>query len=151
MAMLLRAFAISDPHSYKLTIKQTLSIKPDRFWMRVQPRQPHERLNVAPITVAVDVAPVAAVAGSGKQFAVLYGSSLGTARDIAEEIAERARVDGFDVVVHAMNKSLESGARPKDKVIVVVTAAYNGRARLGACGRARARRRHVRRRRLDGI
>lgn len=127
VAMLLRAFTISDPHAYRLAIKETLTIKPDAFYMRVRLRQPHERLNLA-VEQTRESKPVAAVAGSGKQFAVLYGSSLGTARDIAEEIADRARVDGFDVVVRAMDDSLRAGAAPEDKVIVVVTATYNGRA-----------------------
>ncbi len=129
MAMLLRAFTISDPHSYKLRIKETLSIKPDEFYMRIRLRQPHERLTVAaPAPEPANDAAVGAVAGSGQRFAVLYGSSLGTARDIAEEIAERARVDGFDVVVRSMDESFKGGAAPEDKVIVLVTATYNGRA-----------------------
>lgn len=128
MAMLLRAFTISDPHSYKLRIKETLSIKPDDFWMRVRLRQPHERLHFGEATPVAETAAVGSVAGSGQQFAVLYGSSLGTARDIAEEIAERARVDGFDVVVRSMDDSFRGGAAPQDKVVVIVTATYNGRA-----------------------
>ena len=128
MAMLLRAFSISDPHGYRLTVKETLTIKPDEFYMRVRLRGAHERLNVQAIEQPAEATPVAAVEGTGKRFAVLYGSSLGTARDIAEEIAERARVDGFEVTVRAMDDSLRAGAEPEDKVIVVVTATYNGRA-----------------------
>lgn len=129
LAMLLRSFSVSDPHSYKLRIKETLTIKPDEFWMRVRLRAPHERLQLSEAAPApADEAAIGTVAGSGQQFAVLYGSSLGTARDIAEEIAERARVDGFDVVVRSMDESLRGGAAPQDKVIVIVTATYNGRA-----------------------
>ncbi|MFX6040857.1 hypothetical protein ABTE96_23060, partial [Acinetobacter baumannii] len=75
----------------------TLSIKPDGFYMRVRLRGPHERMvvPVAPEPKA-EAAPAAAVSGNGRRFVVLYGTSLGTARDIAEEIAERANVDGFE-------------------------------------------------------
>ncbi|MGJ3626026.1 flavodoxin domain-containing protein [Sphingomonas sp. MMS24-JH45] len=45
-----------------------------------------------------------------------------------EEIAERARVDGFDVVVRSMDESFKGGAAPQDKVVILVTATYNGRA-----------------------
>lgn len=129
LAMLLRSFTVSDPHSYKLAIKETLSIKPDDFWMRIRLRQPHERIQVAaPVPETADAATVGTVAGTGQQFAVLYGTSLGTARDIAEEIAERARLDGFDVVVRSLDESFKGGAAPQDKVIVIVTATYNGRA-----------------------
>ncbi|MFA6112734.1 MAG: cytochrome P450 [Sphingomonas sp.] len=128
LAMLLQKFAISDPHSYKLRIKETLSIKPDEFYMRVRLRAPHERLSVAPAEERVEEAPVASVSGTGQRFAVLYGSSLGTARDIAEEIAERANLDGFETIVRSMDDSFKGGAAPEDKVIVIVTATYNGRA-----------------------
>lgn len=128
MAMILRAFALSDPHHYRLRIKETLSIKPDDFHMRIRLRQPHERLSVGDAGEAIDEAPVAAVSGTGQRFAVLYGSSLGTARDIAEEIAERAAVDGFETVVRSLDESFKGGAQPEDKVIVIVTATYNGRA-----------------------
>ena len=128
LAMLLRAFSISDPHSYKLRIKETLSIKPDEFFMRIRMRHAHERIAVVAPVPAPDPVAIAPVTGTGQTFAVLYGSSLGTARDIAEEIAERARVDGFDVVVRSMDDSFKGGAAPEDKVIVIVTATYNGRA-----------------------
>lgn len=135
MAMMLQHFAVSDPHAYRLRIKETLSIKPDEFYMRIRARQPHERLQIGAIdTPATSAEPVAAVSGTGKRFAVLYGSSLGTAREIAEEIAARAAVDGFDTVVKSMDESLSSGNLPEDRVIVVVTATYNGRAPDSAVG-----------------
>lgn len=128
MAMLLQKFAVSDPHGYRLRIKETLSIKPDEFYMRIRARAPHERLQMGAVEAVVEEKPVAAVSGTGQRFAVLYGSSLGTAREIAEEIAARAAVDGFDTVVKSMDESLSSGNLPEDRVIVVVTATYNGRA-----------------------
>ncbi|QNQ11656.1 bifunctional cytochrome P450/NADPH--P450 reductase [Sphingomonas alpina] len=129
LAMILQKFAISDPHNYRLRIKETLSIKPDEFYMRVRLRQPHERIAVPLALETVDEeSPVAAVSGSGQRFAVIYGSSLGTARDIAEEIAARANLDGFETIVRSMDESFKGGSEPEDKVIVVVTATYNGRA-----------------------
>ncbi len=129
LAMILQKFAISDPHMYQLRIKETLSIKPDQFFMRVRARGAHERMSASPPPERVaESAPATAVSGNGQKFAVLYGSSLGTARDIAEEIAERANVDGFDTVVRSMDEALLGGHLPEDKVIVIVTATYNGRA-----------------------
>lgn len=129
LAMILQKFAIGDPHMYQLRIKETLSIKPDQFFMRVRLRQPHERMVVAPATkVPTEAAPAASVSGNGQRFTVLYGSSLGTARDIAEEIAERASVDGFETAVRSMDEAFIAGHLPEDKVIVIVTATYNGRA-----------------------
>jgi cytochrome P450/NADPH-cytochrome P450 reductase len=128
IAMILQRFAISDPHGYRLTIKETLSIKPDDFHMRVRSRSPHERLSVAPAAISTSEEPVFSVSGKGQRLAVLYGTSLGTARDVAEEIAERATLDGFDTVVRAMDESFALGLEAEDRVLVVVTATYNGRA-----------------------
>ncbi len=137
LAMLLQKFAISDRRDYRLTIKETLSIKPDDFTMRIDARAPHSRL-VAPahagaagsgLTPAQALASARAtesVAGAGRRLSVIWGSSLGTARDIAEEIAERAEADGFEVRVRSLDDSL--GTLPEDRVVVVVTATYNGKA-----------------------
>lgn len=128
MAMILQKFAIAAPEGYRLRIKETLSIKPDDFFMRVRARLPHERIAPAAPVALKPAEAVASVSGGGQRLAVLYGTSLGTARDIAEEIAERARVDGFDTVVRAMDESFALGLEAEDRVIVAVTATYNGRA-----------------------
>lgn len=128
LAMILQRFAIGDPHGYRLSIKETLSIKPDEFFMRVRARQPHERLTVAPAPASVEETAIASVSGGGQRLAVLYGTSLGTARDVAEEIAERASLDGFDTVVRPMDESFALGLEAEDRVLVIVTATYNGRA-----------------------
>ena len=129
IAMILQRFAVSDPHNYRLTIKETLSIKPDEFYMRVRSRSPHERIAPSATTAAAtEQAPKLSVSGGGQRLAVLYGTSLGTARDVAEEIAERASLDGFDTVVRAMDDSFARGLEAEDRVLVVVTATYNGRA-----------------------
>jgi cytochrome P450/NADPH-cytochrome P450 reductase len=128
IAMILQRFAIHDPHGYRLTIKETLSIKPDDFHMRVRSRSPHERLSVAPPIETEEEEAVTSVSGGGQRLAVLYGTSLGTARDVAEEIAERASLDGFDTVVRPMDESFALGLEAEDRVLVIVTATYNGRA-----------------------
>jgi cytochrome P450/NADPH-cytochrome P450 reductase len=128
IAMILQRFAVSDPHGYRLTIKETLSIKPDEFHMRVRSRSPHERIAPTQADEVQTDAPIASVSGGGQRLAVLYGTSLGTARDVAEEIAERASLDGFDTVVRSMDDSFARGLEAEDRVLVVVTATYNGRA-----------------------
>jgi cytochrome P450 / NADPH-cytochrome P450 reductase len=127
MAVMLQKFAISDQRDYALHIKETLSIKPDDFKMRIDRRAPHTRM-VAPTIEAAsnDNGEKLQAAGAGKRLSVIWGSSLGTARDIAEEIAERAEADGFEVRVRSMDDAL--GTLPEDRVVVVVTATYNGKA-----------------------
>lgn len=128
IAMILQRFALSDPHGYRLTIKETLSIKPDEFYLRVRSRSEHERIAAAQTQEPEAEKRIASVSGGGQRLAVLYGTSLGTARDVAEEIAERASLDGFDTVVRSMDDSFARGLEAEDRVLVVVTATYNGRA-----------------------
>jgi len=40
LAMLLQAFEFDDPHGYRLAVRETLSLKPDGFRIRVRPRGP---------------------------------------------------------------------------------------------------------------
>ncbi len=127
IAMILQKFAIADRRGYRMTLKESLSIKPDDFWMRVRMRKPGERLTVAePVKIDSGTADIGSAAGAGQRLSVVYGTSLGTARDIAEEIVERASADGFEARAISMDEALNT--LPEDRVIVAVTATYNGRA-----------------------
>ena len=127
IAMILQKFAVSDRHGYRLTLKETLSIKPDDFKVRLRLRAPHERLSIAePMNISNVVTDIGSAAGAGQRLSVIYGTSLGTARDIAEEIVERASADGFEARAVSMDEALNT--LPEDRVIVAVTATYNGRA-----------------------
>jgi cytochrome P450 / NADPH-cytochrome P450 reductase len=126
IAMILQKFAVADRRGYRLSLKETLSIKPDDFNVHIRLRKPNERLSVAaPIEIG-GAAEFARAAGAGQRLSVIYGTSLGTARDIAEEIAERAGSDGFETRVVSLDEAMNT--LPEDRVIVVVTATYNGRA-----------------------
>ncbi|GAA2497869.1 bifunctional cytochrome P450/NADPH--P450 reductase [Winogradskya humida] len=125
LAMILRRFAISDPHGHQLAIKQTLTIKPDNLTLRVRPRQEHERLSVA----ATDDAPAAEsveVEASGVRLHVAYGSNLGTSEDLAQQLADRARRSGFDVTVQTLDDLADD--LPTEGLLAVVTSSYNGKA-----------------------
>ena len=126
LALILRRFAISDPQGHRLTIKQTLTIKPDGLTLRVRPRQTHERLVVAvPETAPVTVA-ATDLKATGVRLRVAYGSNLGTSEDLAQQLAERARRSGFDVTVQTLDDL--AADLPADGLLAVVTASYNGKA-----------------------
>lgn len=128
LALILQRFALSDPHDYTLTIKETLTLKPDEFYIRARRRRPHERLLLQPATDArtgTD-SPDATVAGGGEPFMVAYGSSLGSARDVAEELAAQAASLGFEARCVALDELAED--LPHTGKLIVVTATYNGYA-----------------------
>ncbi|MEW9550276.1 bifunctional cytochrome P450/NADPH--P450 reductase [Nonomuraea sp. NPDC050783] len=123
LAMILRRFALSDPDAYRMRIKQTLTLKPDGFTLRVRERRAHER--------AVPAAPEAApaeqgddVAVAGVPLTVAYGSNLGTSADLAERLAERAGRAGFATTLTTLDE-LEP---PREGLLVVVASSYNGKA-----------------------
>ncbi len=127
LAVILQHFALSEPHDYRLRIKETLTLKPDAFYLRAKRRRPHERI-ATPLNVAAKPTPQAeaGVRGEGKPFTVLYGTSLGTSREVAEQVSERARNAGFAAAAAPLDDYAER--LPHDGVLIVVTATYNGKA-----------------------
>lgn len=128
-AIILQNFALSDPYDYRLDVKETLTLKPDRFYLRTKRRQPHERIAASSggSKPAPAQEPVAqAVHADGQRFTVLYGTNLGTSREVAEQVAEQARHMGFDAVEAAFDDY--AGELPEDGILIGVTATYNGKA-----------------------
>ncbi|MGW5362734.1 bifunctional cytochrome P450/NADPH--P450 reductase [Actinopolymorpha pittospori] len=138
LALVLQRFALSDPHAYQLHVKQTLTLKPDGFTIRVRERQPHERTvlgsdstrasgdgEVATDSVRFDVRAL------GVGLRVAYGSNLGSTEDLARQLADRARRSGFDTTLTTLDElagEIESGTRPTGELLLVATASYNGKA-----------------------
>lgn len=129
IAMILQRFALTDPHDYHLDIKETLTLKPDHFYLRVRRRKPHERLVSAIATDNINQRTEpedSGVQGQGEAFTVAWGTSLGTARDIAEELASRAASLDFNTRCVPLDEL--AGNLPDSGILVVVTATYNGYA-----------------------
>ncbi len=131
LAMVLHNFALYDSEDYKLSVKEALTLKPDHFSLRVRVRRPHERIvgeasAAAKAARGADGEGAVDVSGAGRELTVLCGTSLGTCRDIAQQIAERATAGGFTVREGALDDVVDGF--PKSGLLVVVTSTYNGRA-----------------------
>jgi len=130
LAVILQRFALSDPHDYRLSIKETLTMKPDGFRIRARRRKADERLTVAagPDGAAVPSSggERRSIAGGGRPMTVLFGSSLGTSREVAEALAAEAGANGFTVTLEPVDERIED--LPSEGVLVVVTSTYNGHA-----------------------
>ena len=137
LGMLLQRFEFVDFENYRLHIRQTLTIKPVDFNIKVK-RRPGRVATGSPAaigaTAAASPAPVAQVApiaapapGAASHHTpllVLYGSNLGTAEGIARAVARDAQMRGFAATVGALDD--HAGALPTEGGVVVVTASYNG-------------------------
>src|ERR1700722_16815183 len=142
LAMLLQRFEFVDFANYQLETKQTLTIKPANFIIRVKRRGGRATTGffAAPLEAAAPTTAPAASAPSPDSAAtanpaqaadahatpvlVLFGSNLGTAEGIAHRIADEARSRGFAATVGALDEHAD--ALPREGAVVIVTASYNG-------------------------
>lgn len=129
LGMILQRFELFDHQKYQLRIKESLSIKPDGFRMKVKLRADVTRGAVVPgaSLPANQNAPAAQVAKrpkNGAKVAVLYGSNLGTTEELAREIAGSAELNGFDVTLADLD--VYAGGLPSEGATIIASASYNG-------------------------
>jgi cytochrome P450/NADPH-cytochrome P450 reductase len=129
MGMLLQRFKLIDHTNYELKIRETLTLKPDNFKIKVRRREDSERKIVVGQVQTMQepvrkVEPVHPSARHHTSLLVLFGSNMGTAEDLAHQIAEDGELKGFDTTVAALDDY--TNKLPKDGAVIIVTASYNG-------------------------
>ncbi|KAI1826916.1 bifunctional P-450:NADPH-P450 reductase [Xylaria intraflava] len=138
MVMLLQNFnfVMHDP-TYNLIIKQTLTIKPDHFYMRailrdgMTPTQLEHRLAGHDFSDSAEAPKASSETSSGstdgKKISVFYGSNSGTCEALAQRLASDASRHGFTVdKVDSLDAA--NGALPKGQPVIIFTASYEGEA-----------------------
>ncbi|MGH3146013.1 MAG: cytochrome P450, partial [Rubrobacter sp.] len=130
LGMILQRFELVDHTDYELKLRQTLTIKPTDFHIKVRPRTNRSAAPAAPATQPT-VAPQedpeaqpAVVVRGGIPLLVLFGSNLGTAEEIAHHIAEDATTHGFTTTVASLDDYTDK--LPKEGGVVITTSSYNG-------------------------
>jgi cytochrome P450/NADPH-cytochrome P450 reductase len=134
--MILQRFELVDYANYELHLKQTLTIKPADFTLKLRPRA-HRTITVpAPTTLGVSTpsatdgkaAEAATIAkdgaGHNTPLLVLFGSNLGTAEDLAHQIANGGAAHSFTATVDSLDDYTDK--LPKEGAVVIVTSSYNG-------------------------
>ncbi|KAI1129854.1 bifunctional P-450:NADPH-P450 reductase [Nemania abortiva] len=126
-------FVMHDP-TYNLAIKQTLTIKPDNFYMRaiirdgLTPTQLEQRLagrGLSQESSKLHAEDSSLSAGKGQKITVLYGSNSGTCESLAQRLASDAASHGFRVdKVDCLDTA--NGALPKNQPVIIITASYEG-------------------------
>ncbi|MFO1115446.1 MAG: cytochrome P450 [Beijerinckiaceae bacterium] len=129
LGMILQRFKLVDHKRYQMQLKETLTIKPDGFTIKVRPREARERAS-APAPAAASSTPRTPAAAPASRpthntpLNVLYGSNLGTAEEFAHRLAETAEINGFATHLAALDESV--GAPAKDAGLVIFCSSYNG-------------------------
>lgn len=141
VGMIIKHFELIDFNNYQLQVKQTLTIKPDHFQMKIKPRLQKTHTNMDTNPQDPTSYSTSHFLGSGsletKSFSateqiddrsllVLYGSNLGTAEGIARHIFQTAHGYGIHALVAPLNDW--KGKLPKGALVIIVTASYNGNA-----------------------
>lgn len=127
--------AFDDP-GYTLRIKQTVTVKPDGFFIRAYPRKRSARLYTTPSSAKLPtqlnhtaVSPTFASASldvSGKTpLYVLYGSNSGTCESFAQRIASDAPAHGFRPLIGTLDSAAEK--IPSEGPVIIITASFEGK------------------------
>jgi cytochrome P450/NADPH-cytochrome P450 reductase len=124
LAMMLQRFDITaaDP-DYELSIKQTLTMKPEGLYVHVRRRPTIAPADLAPAPAAPGKA-VAPATANGIPVRVLYGSNAGTSEAFAQRIANDARARGYTPTVDTLDSA--AGHLPTEGVVVIVSSSYEG-------------------------
>jgi cytochrome P450/NADPH-cytochrome P450 reductase len=131
IGMILQRFKLVDHHRYQMHLKETLTIKPDGFKIKVRPRSEKDRGAYAGRTAASAAASTGAAAprararpGHNTPLLVLYGSNLGTAEELATRVADLAEVNGFATKLAPLDDFV--GKLPEQGGVLIFCASYNG-------------------------
>ena len=129
LGMILQRFKLIDYSRYQLHLKETLTIKPEGFKIKVRPRPDSERTSKGPAaTAAAKPATPGTQArarpGHNTPLLVLYGSNLGTAEDMATRVADLAELNGFATKLMPLDETV--GELPKEGGVLIFCASYNG-------------------------
>ncbi|MDX6380646.1 MAG: cytochrome / NADPH-cytochrome reductase, partial [Rubrobacteraceae bacterium] len=128
LGMLLQRFEFIDHTNYQLKIKQTLTVKPADFRIKVRPRTTRSAMVVAPPPIREqpepELAPAATVVQQNTPLLVLYGSNLGTTEGIAHQIADDGRTQGFATTVAPLDDYIDK--LPREGAVVMASSSYNG-------------------------
>ncbi|ANW03557.1 bifunctional cytochrome P450/NADPH--P450 reductase [Bradyrhizobium icense] len=132
IGMILQRFKLVDVHRYQMHLKETLTVKPDGFKIKVRPRGDKDRGVFAGRTAVAAAASSAAAPqartrpGHNTPLLVLYGSNLGTAEELATRVADLAEVNGFATKLGALDDYV--GKLPEQGALMIFCASYNGAA-----------------------
>lgn len=136
LGMILQHFELIDHTNYELDVKQTLTLKPGDFKIRIQTRN-KQIININPSILTPkeearsdsktenQVQRASIIGLNNRPLLVLYGSDTGTAEGIARELADIASLHGVRSEVATLNDRI--GDLPKEGAVLIVTSSYNGK------------------------
>ncbi|MFC5213705.1 cytochrome P450 [Streptomyces coerulescens] len=127
LAMLVHRYRLHDHADYRLTVKETLTLKPEGFTLTLTPRTTAER-GPMPVPEAprhTDTGSLPARVRPGTRALFLHGSNYGTCREFAASLADEAAAVGCGTDIAPLDAYADG--LPTDRPVVITAASYNGR------------------------
>jgi len=129
LGMALQRFKFVDHTNYQLKVKETLTLKPDDFRLRLKKRSAEDRnIGLQKATELfkpkANASATQLTSGHGTPLLVLHGSNMGAAQQVAARLAEEGESVGFVVTTGILDDYTD--ALPNDGVTLFVAASYNG-------------------------
>lgn len=130
IAMILQRFDISlaDPN-YELVLDETLTLKPDNYFLKFKKRpgfKPVENGPKVPASQSLKLKGGKQIYVQNKPLLYLaYGSNMGSSKKFIQQLAETAKVLGYQPSVHSLNEAKALMAQNKGHY-VIITASYEG-------------------------
>src|SRR6478672_6525548 len=131
IGMILQRFKLIDHNRYQMHLKETLTIKPDGFKIKVRARTDKDRgaytgrtTTTAAASTATPTPRARTRPGHNTPLLVLYGSNLGTAEELATRVADLAEVNGFATKLAPLDDFV--GKLPEQGGVLIFCASYNG-------------------------
>lgn len=135
LAMILQRYRLIDHTDYQLKVKETLTLKPDGFKIKLRKRTDAERATSQEDSIAVqpkkaEVPPqITWTTEHAPQhhtpLLVLYGSNMGSSEELAQRIAGDGEAQGYVTTVAPLDDHV--GKLPQEGGLVIVTSSYNGK------------------------
>jgi cytochrome P450/NADPH-cytochrome P450 reductase len=129
LSMILQNFELSqaDPN-YQLKVKETLTLKPDGFFIKAKKRIPKDAtINNSPTNgtgKAEQSVGKVSVPAHHTPLLVLFGSNSGTCQDFAYRISTDATAQGYDARIASLDSFAEN--LPTSGAVIIVSASYEG-------------------------
>ncbi|GAA3836146.1 cytochrome P450 [Streptomyces phyllanthi] len=132
LALLVHRYRLHDHADYALSVKETLTLKPDGLTLTLSPRTAADRSHT-PLPGATQAHTEAKAAEGalparvrpGTRALFLHGSNYGTCREFAATLADEATALGAETEVAPLDAY--AGGLPADRPVIVTAASYNGR------------------------
>jgi cytochrome P450/NADPH-cytochrome P450 reductase len=133
LALILQRYRLLDHTNYQLKVKETLTLKPDGFKIKIRARTNEDRRITPPTPVVEQAAPPAptlvwttdTTVQHNTPLLVLYGSNMGTSEELAHQIAGDGEANGYVATVAPLDDYVQK--LPQEGGVVIVTASYIGR------------------------